>query len=116
MVHRSVCGPAVVWTLRPHELTHADYVARASDQIRMNVASMPDLCVALLQTLGGLVRELDDLGLARDKPLRRQARLVVAGAAANNPLAEDLAVVRQAAVDAGFGEEVEDLEAVSYRS
>lgn len=102
--------------LRPHELTHADYVARAFDQIRMNSASMMGVCVALLQTLGGLARELDDLGLERDEPLRRQARLVVAGATASNPLADDLAVVRQAAVDAGFGDEIQNPESLSYHS
>lgn len=84
--------------LRPHELTHADYVARSFDQIRRNITTMPDLCVALLRTLGALAQELEDLGLAdRVEPLRRQARLVVAGAITAETLPEDLALVDQAA-------------------
>lgn len=86
--------------LRPHELTHADYVARSFDQIRRNITAMPDLCVALLRTLGALAQELEDLGLAdRAEPLRRQACLVVAGAAGAGPLAEDLELVERAAAD-----------------
>lgn len=99
------------FVLRPHEPTHADYVDRAFDQIRMNVAPMPDLCAALLSTLGTLSRDLADLGIDRDEPLRRQARLVVAGAAAKEPLADDLALVHRAAVAAGFGPEVEAVQA-----
>ena len=99
------------FVLRPHEPTHADYVARAFDQIRMNIAPMPDLCVALLNTLGGLASDLADLGLDREEPLRRQARLVVAGATAKGPLAEDLALVHQAAIEAGFAPEVEAVKA-----
>jgi uncharacterized membrane protein len=95
------------FVLRPHEPSHADYVERAFDQIRMNVAPMPDLCVALVNTLGRLAGELAELGLDRDEPLRRQARLVVAGAAASKPLPDDLALVHQAAVSAGFGRELE---------
>lgn len=94
------------FVLRPHEPTLADYVDRAFDQIRMNAAPMPDMCVAVLRTLGRLSRDLADLGLDRDEPLRRQARLVVAGAEANGPLADDLALVHRAAVAAGFGPEV----------
>jgi uncharacterized membrane protein len=90
--------------LRPHELTHDDYVGRAFDQIRRNAAPMPDLCLALVRTLGSLATELDDLGLGhRVPPLVRQARLVVAGAMAEDSMAEDLDLVRQAALDAGFG-------------
>lgn len=90
--------------LRPHELTHDDYVARAFDQIRTNVVSMPDLSVALVRTLGSLAAELGSLGLGdRRAPLARQARLMVAGATAADPLPEDLELVRQAALDAGFG-------------
>jgi uncharacterized membrane protein len=90
--------------LRPHELTHADYVGRAFDQIRRNAAPMPDLCLALVRTLGSLAAELDDLGLGdRVAALARQARLVVAGATAEDPLPEDLDLVRQAVLDAGFG-------------
>ncbi len=86
--------------LRPHELTHADYVGRSFDQIRRNITTMPDLCVALLRTLGALAQELEDLGLAdRAEPLRRQARLVVAGVTAAEPLADDLALVERAAAD-----------------
>lgn len=84
--------------LRPHELNHADYVARSFDQIRRNITTMPDLCVALLRTLSTLAQELEDLGLDdRVEPLRHQARLVVAGAITAEPLPEDLAVVEQAA-------------------
>ncbi|MDQ3354404.1 MAG: DUF2254 domain-containing protein [Actinomycetota bacterium] len=88
--------------LRPHELTHADYVDRAFDQIRTNTATMPDMCVALLRTLRSLANELNDLGLGdRVEPLRRQGRLVLAGAVAHDPLPEDLELVRRAAADAG---------------
>ncbi|CAN5237459.1 DUF2254 domain-containing protein [soil metagenome] len=90
--------------LRPCELTHDDYVGRAFDQIRTNAVAMPDLSVALLRTLGILATELDDLGLGhRVPPLARQARLVVAGATAKDPLPEDLELVRHAAITAGFG-------------
>lgn len=90
--------------LRPGELTHDGYVGRAFDQIRTNAVSMPDLCVALLRTLGSVAAELEDMGLGdRIQPLARQARLVVAGATASDPLPEDLALVHEAAVAAGFG-------------
>jgi uncharacterized membrane protein len=90
--------------LRPHEPTHDDYVGRAFDQIRRNAAPMPDLCLALVRTLASLAAELDDLGLGhRVAPLVRQARLVMAGAMAEDSMSEDLDLVRQAALDAGFG-------------
>lgn len=85
--------------LRPHEPDHAEYVDRALDQIRVNSADMPDVCVALLDMLGGLARELVDLGLDhRVQPLRRQARLVLAGAEASSALSSDVERVRAAAV------------------
>lgn len=90
--------------LRPSEFTHDDYVGRAFDQIRTNAVSMPDLNVALLRTLGSVATELEDQGLGhRIPPLARQARLVVAGATAQDALPEDLALVHQAAITAGFG-------------
>lgn len=89
--------------LRPQELTHDDYGARAFDQIRTNAVPMPDVSLALVRTLGSLAAELEDLGLVhRVPPLARQARLVVAGATAQDPL-EDLEQVRRAVVTAGFG-------------
>ena len=90
--------------LRPHELTHDQYVERAFDQIRTNVASMPNLSAALVRTLGNLAAELEDLALGhRVAPLARQAHLVVAGVTAEDPLSEDLEEVRRAAITAGFG-------------
>ncbi|HEV2811571.1 MAG TPA: DUF2254 domain-containing protein [Acidimicrobiales bacterium] len=87
--------------LRPSEFTHDDYVGRAFDQIRTNAVSMPDL---ILRTLGSVATELEDRGLGdRIAPLARQARLVVAGATAQDALPEDLALVHQAAITAGFG-------------
>jgi hypothetical protein len=57
-----------------------------------------------VRTLGSLAAELDDLGLGdRVPPLTHQAQLVVAGATAEDSLSEDLDLVRQAALDAGFG-------------
>lgn len=92
------------WVLRRHELTHEDYVERAFDQIRADIVSMPHLSAALVRTLGNLAAELEDLGRGHLVPaLARQARLVVAGATAEGPLPEDLEVVRQAAITAGFG-------------
>jgi hypothetical protein len=65
---------------------------------------MPDLCLALVRTLASLAAELDDLGLGDRVPaLVRQARLVLAGATAEEPLPEDLELVRQVVLDAGFG-------------
>ena len=84
--------------LRPHEPSHAEFVERALDQIRMNSADMPDVCVALLDTLAGLARELVDLGFdQRVQPLRRQARLVLAGAEASSALPSDVERVHAAA-------------------
>jgi uncharacterized membrane protein len=89
--------------LRPQEFTHEEYVERAFDQIRRNAAAMPDLCVALVRTLGNVAAELDDRSLGRRvPPLARQARLVLAGATAEHPLPEDLDVLRQSVLDAGF--------------
>ncbi len=84
--------------MRPHELTQAEYVHQAIDQVRANCADMPDLCVGLLHVLTDVARELEDLGLAdRVEPLRLQGRLVRAGAEASSALPHDLARVREAA-------------------
>ena len=83
---------------RPHDLRHADYVARSFEQIRLAARDHPGILVAVLHVLALLVSEVEEVGLPeRAEPLRAQAALVVAEAERSVALAADVDRVRAAA-------------------
>jgi uncharacterized membrane protein len=87
---------------RPHDPTHADFVHRAFDQIRIAAASQPHVAVALLHTLERLSDVLERADLSgRAEPLRRQAELVVATIESAGHLDHDVERVRRVATAAG---------------
>jgi len=89
-----------------NDLTHEDYVSRAFDQIRLAGASQSAIAATLLQTLGGLVSDLNRDGLTeRASSVRRQAELTVATYESTSPLPDDLARVRGLATRHGFASE-----------
>jgi uncharacterized membrane protein len=84
--------------LMPHIPGPAELVALTFAQVRHAAAPLPEACVQLLECLHGLCRALepepcDPAALAA---IAEQARLIVAGAAAQDLLPEDLARVRRA--------------------
>ncbi|MGE0812668.1 MAG: DUF2254 domain-containing protein [Vicinamibacterales bacterium] len=90
------------------DLSHADYVNRAFDQIRLAGASQSAITVILLRTLGGLANDLQRDGLTeRDAAVVRQAELTLVSFASTSPLPEDLARVRALAEKHGIGIERE---------
>lgn len=87
--------------LRPHELTYADYVDHAFDQLRLSAARHPVAAINVLRTLGILIAALRDRGLAdRAAPLEEQVRLTVEAVEKHDPLPHDRAKVKAAAADA----------------
>jgi uncharacterized membrane protein len=73
-----------------NDLSHADYVNRAFDQIRLAGAAQSAIAVTLMQTLGALAIDLDRDGLSdRAAAVRRQAMLALATFEAGAPLQED---------------------------
>jgi len=81
------------------QLTHADYVGQAFDEIRRSAASLPGVAAALVETLAGVAAGLADDGIvdaARLQPLTHQAALVIAGVERTSPLVDDMAPVRRA--------------------
>jgi uncharacterized membrane protein len=95
-------GDAGRWIVRPRPTSLEEYVDAAFDRIRSYGAQYPEVAMTLLSTIGMLVRELDRAGLPeRTEPLRRQASLVVAGAAHSDLLEYDIERVRRCARDAG---------------
>lgn len=81
--------------LRVHDFTHEDYVRRAFQQLRSNLAGQPGLVVALCNVLGVLTADLDAAGLAdRTAPLREQARLAAEASASAGVLPEDEEQIR----------------------
>lgn len=84
--------------LSARDLTHADYVNRAFDQIRLAGGDQSAIVAALLQVLGGLSEDLAADGLPdRADAVRHQAQLVLATYDASGPLAEDLTRVQRLA-------------------
>jgi uncharacterized membrane protein len=92
------------WVLRPHEPDHDAFVELAFEQIRVAVAPMPHLSTGFVNTLGVLIRELDETGRSeRAGALRHQVELLVAGVEAADPLPADVDRVRRAADEALAG-------------
>ncbi len=82
------------------QLSHADFVASAFDEIRQSAASLPGVGAALVKTLAEVFAGLAEDGITdgdRIDPLVRQARLVLAGVEKAEPLPEDVERVRDAA-------------------
>lgn len=82
------------------QLSYADLVGLAFEEIRQSAVSLPNLAAALAETLAEVSGDLGEDGIIdrdRTDPLRRQARLLVAGVEKANPLPEDAARVRDAA-------------------
>jgi uncharacterized membrane protein len=84
--------------LLPRTPTAADLVALTFAEVRRAAVALPAVCGYLLESLHELHRSLP--AEVREDPvvataLREQARLVVDGAAAAEPLPADLALVRE---------------------
>lgn len=96
-------GPDDRVLYRPHDPTHADFVHRAFDQIRIAAAPQPGVVVAVLHTLERLNGIVERAGVSgRAEPLRRQAELVVATFESAGHLDHDVQRVRRAAIAAGL--------------
>ena len=82
------------------QLSHADFVASAFDEIRQSAVSLPSVGAALVETLADVFADLAEDGIVdrdRTDPLVRQARLVLEGVEKAAPLPEDAERVRDAA-------------------
>ena len=82
------------------QLSHADFVASAFDEIRQSAVSLPTVAASLVETLAEVFADLAEDGIIdrdRTDPLGRQARLVLAGVENAEPLPEDAERVRDAA-------------------
>lgn len=98
--HRRDVGDCVVEVT--DEVTHADIVALAFDEIRLAARGMPTVCIYLLEVLDLLVRALRDRPSEITEPLRAQAELVRASAAEAELLDHDRARIEDA-YEARFG-------------
>lgn len=88
---------------RAKELTHADHVDLAFDEIRRSGSDQIAVAIALISVLGQLQRRLVDAGIEdRIAPLRRQAKLIVRNVTKTVPLPEDLRLVKDKARAEGF--------------
>lgn len=93
---------------RPREPSPGDYVGLAFDEIRLCGASYTQVSIALLTTIGDLVRQLSDAGLdERTEPLRQQARLVLEAVVAAELPPHDEERVRETARQQGLVETAE---------
>ena len=84
----------------PVQVSHADFVAAAFDEIRQSAVPLPSVGAALVETLAEVLADLAEDGITerdRTDPLVRQARLVLAGVEKAGPLPEDAARLRDAA-------------------
>nr|WP_249420514.1 DUF2254 domain-containing protein [Rhabdothermincola salaria] len=79
-----------------HQPTHDDLIRLAFDEVRQTAASMPEVCIYLLEALELLTEAIDDSKTDRAESLRHQAELVVAGCAAADSLPVDIHNVEQA--------------------
>ena len=85
------------------DLSHADYVNRAFDQIRLAGATQSAIAATFMKTLGAMASDLDRDGLShRAAAVRRQGALALATFEAGAPLQEDLERVRSLAAQHGF--------------
>lgn len=98
--HRRDVGDCVVEVT--DEVTHADIVALAFDEIRLAARGMPTVCIYLLEVLDLLVRALRGRPSEITDPLRAQAELVRASAAEADLLDHDRARIEDA-YEARFG-------------
>lgn len=99
----TVDGPDGRRLLRPREHSVFDYVDLALVRIRLADLGLPDTSMALLETIGMLVRELEAAGLDdRADYLRQHAGLVLDGLEYRNMLEWDRQRVRRAAVEQGL--------------
>ena len=108
----SCCGVICTTTCRrgndrrlilENDLTHAAYVNRAFDQIRLAGASQSAIAAILIQTLGRIAADLErDQLPERAAAVRLQGALTLATYEAGSPLPHDLARVRALAERHGF--------------
>lgn len=99
--------------IRRREFSIDDYVRDAFDRLRLAAAPHPEIVIALLETVGSLIRDLRAAGRTdRVGPLRRQGRLALAACEAAGLLEDDLERVRRAAIRQGLARPTES-EAVS---
>lgn len=104
--YRDAAGRQII---RRREFSIDDYVRDAFDRLRLTAAAHPEIVIALLETIGSLVRDLRAAGRSdRVASLRRQGRLTLGACEAAGLLEEDLQRVRRVAVrqglaDAGVG-------------
>ena len=88
------------WVILSGQLSHADFVASAFDEVRQSAVSLPSVAASLAETLAEVFADLAEDGIVdrdRTDPLVRQARLVLAGVEKAEPLPEDTERVRGAA-------------------
>ncbi len=78
------------------QLTHDDLIRLSFDEVRQAAASLPSVCVYLLESLELLIDAIPPGLDRRREPLLRQARLVVAGAASADLVQADRETVEQA--------------------
>jgi uncharacterized membrane protein len=90
---REVHGSQGRTLLMPQRLTHRELIDLTVDEVRRAAAPHPTVCIYLIEMLSQLLQSLpaDD---GRTQALRRQAALVVQGAAAEEVLGTDLARIR----------------------
>lgn len=99
----TVDGPEGRRLLRPREHSLFDYVDLALVRIRLADLGLPDTSMALLETIGMLVRELESAGLGdRADHLRKHAGLVLEGLEKRDLLEWDKRRVRHAAAEQGL--------------
>lgn len=84
------------------EVTHADIVDLAFDEIRLAARGLPTVCIYLLEVLDLLVRAMSERPSDVTEPLRSQAALVRASAAAADLLPHDRTRIEEA-YDSRFG-------------
>jgi uncharacterized membrane protein len=100
---RAIAGEQGRRLLRPHELSHTDYINQAFDQIRIAGNNQAAIDIALLETLGTLLQgQQQGHDSACIDALQRQAALVLQGARTASFLPEDRERIRIAAREAGF--------------
>ena len=76
--------------------THEDLIRLAFDEVRQAAATMPAVCIYLLEALALLTETLDERATHARRALEQQAALVVAGCRAANNLPADVQDVEQA--------------------
>jgi uncharacterized membrane protein len=100
--YRDASGRQII---RRREFSIDDYVRDAFDRLRLAGAAHPEIVIALLETIGSLMRELVAAGRSdRLGPLRRQGRLALAACEAAGLLEEDLERVRRVAIRHGLAD------------